>query len=107
MRVFRVVHARLQYKNGNEWNRRQPVKKDERSFLDLYSHLNAAHGKRRFVFAFTHPIWRPAIVKMEPAFILTSDRHGFSELGARFYGFPGEANEHFGICPVHLVNPGG
>ena len=27
MRVFRVVHARLQYKNGNEWNRHQPVKR--------------------------------------------------------------------------------
>ena len=84
MRVFRVVHARLLYKNGNEWNRHQPVKR----MMDLYPHLNAAHGKRRFVFAFAHPIWRPALVKMETAFILTTDWHGFSELGARFYGSP-------------------
>jgi hypothetical protein len=27
MRVFRAVHARLQFKNGNEWNWHQPVKR--------------------------------------------------------------------------------
>ncbi len=69
--------------------------------------LNVAQGKRRLVFDFVHPIGRPAVVRVEPVFILSSNRPGEQILRAAFDGFPGEARIDFRIRPAHTFNPRG
>src|ERR1035437_9731497 len=66
---------------------------------------DAARGKRRLVFGFVQPIWRPAVVKVELVFILSSNRHGLGVLRAVLDGFPGEADADFRFRPAHPFNP--
>src|ERR1035438_10052034 len=69
--------------------------------------LNAALRKGRLVFGLVQPIWRPAVVKVQPVLILSSDRHGLNVLRSVLDGFPGEADVDFRIRPAHPFDPCG
>src|ERR1035437_4376388 len=69
--------------------------------------LNAAQGKRRLMFGFVQPIWRPAVMNIEPIFIVSSDQHGLDVLRAVLDGFPEEADVDFRLRPAHPFNPSG
>src|SRR5271163_3478867 len=50
--------------------------------------LNAAQGKRRLAFHFVHPIWRTAVVSIEPVFILAGKWPRQQVLRTALDGFP-------------------
>jgi hypothetical protein len=56
---------------------------------------------------FLEPIWRSAVVKAEPVFIVSSDPRRLKVLRSALDGFAGEANINAGISPTHAFNPRG